>query len=169
MAYIPFFSDLECEENCTLEATGKVYYKGYDGAPESEILDAFLIWLESITPGTQVLEAERTASSFGGLNEAGEFTDQGSKSSGKTALILPAVFLALVGVGLAFMMHRRLRGRQSFTEEDSLIFETNLRSKAYLRSRRSEYSNVSSSDDIIVFPVSSNNLNDEFEVVGDEY
>ena len=77
LAYIPFFSDLECEENCTLEATGKVYYKGYDGAPESEILDAFLIWLESITPGTQVLEAERTASSFGGLNEAGEFTDQG--------------------------------------------------------------------------------------------
>lgn len=161
---------LECTNDCTLEVTAKIYYKGYDGALESEILDAFLDWLQSITPGTQILEVERTVSSVGELNGVAKSSKEGSESNGnKTAFILPLVFAALVGIGLAFMMYRRVRGRKSFAEEDSLVFESNernLQSKTHLRSSRRKYSNVStgSSDEIIVFPVSSNSLNNEYEV-----
>ena len=44
---------LECIE-CLFEATGKVYFNSYDGAPDIEIIDAFLVWLQTIKMKTKV-------------------------------------------------------------------------------------------------------------------
>ena len=45
---------LECIE-CLFEATGKVYFNSYDGAPDIEIIDAFLVWLQTIYPNAEVI------------------------------------------------------------------------------------------------------------------
>ena len=144
---------------CDFEATGDIYYTGFDDATKDEIMDAFFDWLLTLYPDLVLntpTDNDKANPSIGQSNQTGQkgVVVEDTGSSTNVGLIVAGTLVALVGVGAAFFMRSRARGRRSNLDEDqSLVMGSN--------DKRND-------DASIGFPVSSNSLNNEYEVLGKE-
>ena len=141
---------------CKFSAEAEVFYTGFDG-DEDSVKAAFFTWVNNLYGGTVLNSPSDTTQTIGQSNDAtlaGGNVSQEEVGTSSVGLVVAGTLVALVGVGAAFFMHRRRRGGHSTIEEDrSLVLDAN-------DTRREDAS--------IGFPVSSNSLNNEYEVLGRE-
>jgi hypothetical protein len=139
---------IECEgEDCSYDAKFDVYYEDDSDSSEEYIISEFNTFFEEETDGISLLGTRTTTLLSKSTNADITTVEEGSN----LFVILPIGCVCIVAFALAFFVVRRRRSVRSSLDHE----------EASLVSRSSVVG-----DETIVFPVSSNGLNNEFEVDG---
>jgi hypothetical protein len=144
---------IECEgEDCSYDAKFDVYYEDDLGSSEGDIISAFIVFFNNTAmldfKDTGITATASTSTSLSKSTDADiTAADEASKN---LSIILPIGFVCIVAFALAFVVVRRRSSVRSSLDHE----------EASLVSRNSS----AVGEDTTIFPVSSNGLNNEFEV-----
>ena len=168
-----YSSSLDCESSCKFEAEGDVYYI----EDNVEDLNGEIgNWLGDVLSYDHTFALEEKKDLSLGASTTDEITINHSGTGSGAALGVAVAFAALVFVGFAFFIHRRLSNNSDEFSEVQTTSEGELQSvrsnsvrswrnvfDASKGSRSKKDVNASESQPI-AFPISSNSYNTEYEV-----
>lgn len=169
----------ECiDDSCPYSAVGEAYYSGE--GDENALTEALDTWLKSFSEYIQepvvisVTLVEDDKDSKAAVTAGAELSDDQRSANLGTSFSAAASFVVVVGIALAFVIHRKRRrfnDLNSTMEEESLTSQqsgrdghNSLRTKGLRFKSEAQYTGGTNDDGNVSFPVAANCLNTEFEV-----
>jgi hypothetical protein len=152
-------------------AVGDVFYTGGTDTTD-EVTIAFNQWLQNTFQSSESYSTfETTIADMEDLdpNVARiDVFDQPSSTESTGNIVGGATLIGLVTLGFAFFIHRKVKNRNDIKDNASLSSESDLgsiQSRSLRPSSNVKYYKGSNVDGDLTFPVTSNSLNTEFEVM----